>query len=267
MAYRKRTTYLQKTKMLAKRMKSAYRDPKKSQFSRYQLAEIRKARSVNSVNTMARSFKTKQHPKRYVYDSNPGTVSAGGFLYNVEFTRFLDQGSAINQRERQLVLFKGVQLSIYLKSLDPTKNANFRWAVIAPKGSFPQSTYTAELNLDFYRGTGTNRYVDFDQVASGLHHLSYPINRDKYTIFAQGKKTLAPLSLSNNQGTTSSFFQLDEYIPLGYKVEYDGTSVNSSKNPIFFVYWFQQPDRNAIAPVANEYEITFSLLPNFLEPQ
>lgn len=236
----------------------------KAKKQSYTLASASNYKSSRAINAKANTFQMKTFTKRVAIDSPVDTFRSGGFQYALEFTNNITQGDSIFQRERQLIMIKGIKLSLFVQSLDINNVTNLRWALISPKGG-TQST-SINLNTDFYQGSNASRYVDFDQVANGLHHMTYAINRDKYTIFAQGKKTLAANALANNAGDTSSFFQLEQYIPIGETVEYNGSASFQSNNPIYLVYWLQSPLRNNIAPVPNQYKNSVHSIVYFLEP-
>lgn len=261
---RTRGSWAKKGTRLASTMFRFNRDPKGSQFSRYQLREIRKAKSNTRVSRATRSFKDVPRSKRYLYDAPvTGASQAVGTLYQQDLTRSITQGDGINQRLRQLIYVKSVKLSLFVENINTEKILNYRWALLSMKGSHGPFL---DVDPDFYLGTSSSRYVAHSSVGNGMHHMSYPLNRDKFTVFAEGKKTLAPKGLATNTGDISSFLYLNEYIPVGQRVDYDGTSVNTAKSPIYLVWWVSHPDRNNLIPLPDQMKHTFSVAVNFVDP-
>lgn len=228
--------------------------------SSYELEQIRKAKTSRVSEKGARSFQQKTIHKRHLVDDT-GNNRDGNVLHNLELAGPIVSGFGIDNRERQSIYVKGVKLAMYFRNLQEDKTLNLRWALVYEKGGGG-----APLNIDFYVGTGGSKTVDFDSVASGLHHITYPINRQKWKVLAEGKKTLAPGRTSTSSspfysGDVTNDVMIETYVPVGEVVNYDSGTVGTEQQEIYLLYWVVDPTYNNVAPqTANHYSRRHTIL-------
>lgn len=240
--------------------------PSWSQFNAYELDQIKKAKSFVRVNRLATNFSQKNFTKRHLGDATAATRN-GNQLYAANLCDNIVQGDNVNDRQRQVIFVKGVTISLYLRNVDETTPVNMRWCVLMAKGAGPVT-----VNDNFYRGAGVQRYVNFDDVSNGLHHMTYPINRDKFKVLAEGKYSLAPSrtpvsTVSYYSGSQPSHMQLQRYIPVGEKIEFDGTSAGAGLQTLWFCYWATGPAYNLLAPKVAQITSALHTLVHFVDPQ
>lgn len=247
--------------------------PPQVQFSRYELDQIRNAKSQSSVNKSLRSYKQKPVHKRHIADETTpqGSVKAGNSLYALECTE-IAQGDNINQRERQEIMVKGIKVTWYCENQYTDRVLNLRWFLVQEKGSTPGT-----LDADFFMGTGTSRMVNFSSLANSTHKMMYSINREKWTVLAEGKKTLGPrkalithVAPGSSQvpeaGDLPNFTYMEEYFNVGKLVRYDGTGATDERDPIYFVYFFVDPITQSTSAVAGQAYSRVSALTYFMDP-
>lgn len=233
----------------ARKMAKIGKDPRGSQFSPYELEQIRKAKKSSSIPKEARAFQSRTINKRNVQDiayrlGDTATKNA------IEITR-LSQGDDINQRERQEIFYKGVKTFFHIRNIDVDSDPLLvRWCLVQLKG---QACGVIDLNSDFYNGAGTKRFLDFESVNNPLHHMTYSINKQKWDVLAEGQKQLCKAATgTSDQRIEESTLSMNEYFPIGKRVMYQGTLNSSCQNPIYFMWWVTKPgaDMSATPPVA-----------------
>ena len=221
-----------------RKMAKVGKDPKGSQFSPYELKQIRMAKSSSSASYAASRYQDKVVTKRHV--SNGAYALYDTFnLYNESLT-VIGQGDDINNRLRQEIFVKGITTMLYAQNVatdfDPLL---FRWAIVKLKGQICGSLSTDQ---EFYKGSNAQRYADFSSVTNPLHHMMYSINRTKWDVLAEGQKELQrPNSTTSGRIDPSNTLLMKQYIPVGKKIMYNSTLSSSCETPIFFFFWVTRP--------------------------
>lgn len=261
---RRQPSMYQKARRLYNTMSRVNKDPKGSQFSKYELAQISKAKKASkSIERRARTYTSKPPSKRIVWDE-AANLRNGNVLYTLTPTSRILQDGSLNGRERQDIFVKGMKVTGYVRNETDSPKV-LRWAVVQEKGQndLPPTT-------DFYIGTNDLRTVDFDSVASGLHHVSYTLNHTRWNVLAQGVKELSARTVSTTAptapGSIPSYTFINEYVNIGGRVTYHGDALNADREPIRLMYWLADPLHNDTTPQLAQMFIRWSTVTYFVDP-
>lgn len=181
----------------------------------------------------------------------------------------LSKGTAINQRERDIIHCLGLKLNLIVSSLQDQAALCFHYAFVAPKGGT-----TAVAASDFFRGYNDDRGRDFTaNTLSGLDVLKNPINADKYTIFKHKRIWLHPQGGPSTTGifgyvnsNTSGIRVKDEYLRIKRQLRYG--DADNCETPIYLVWWAGFPQKAKADPAsADAFIMTFRNVMVFNEPK
>lgn len=175
------------------------------------------------------------------------------------------QGDEVNDRLRQIIFVKGIKLNFFWSnSLQVPQFVN--WAILQERYSTAPVS-TVNVNLDFYRGSQTQRAVNFDNVSTAAHKHTYQINTDKYIIHGQGRFQAASIeNLAYENGNNSSYRNIEQYIPINTRVNYESTSAASGTNPIFFVTWCTPFNNTSAAVQLSTCQSSLHTVVYYMEP-
>lgn len=146
----------------------------------------------------------------------------------------LAKGSGIDDRERNIVNFRGVNICMEIENTFNTIGGRplyFNMAVISPKAL---AAPTSIPNADFFRNSGAlNRSIDFGNSLSASEFNCLPINTDLYDVVKRKRIRVGPFS--SNEGANCQTLMM--YVPVNRQIRYeDATSTPVGKN-LFLVYW------------------------------
>lgn len=168
-------------------------------------------------------------------------------LYNVPLLN-IPKGTAIDQRERGLVNFRGMKFCHSMEFRDPTlitSAANKLWinrAIISPKGCD-----TDPITANFFRGEGTGRAQDFDVALSSLEFHCTPINTDKYNVHMHRREKLGPFQSTEGRGAAVRMW----YTKLNRQIRYDDDGEVPIGKQMYYVWWFDINTGPAASPAVN----------------
>jgi len=208
---------------------------RKSSYSRY-----------NRVPRLPPGLSIVPPTKKYMVNF-PDQTRGSNELHYVNFTDGLSQGDAINDRLRQTIYVKSVRLSWFVQSA-AVQSGNVamlcRWAIVQPKGRRIFAT-SNDIGEDFFCGLQTSRYVNFSSIANAMHKHTFLINREAWTVHAEGRFSLKGYQQTYN-GAGEAYRSIDKVVKVNSKLYFD-TIDGPSQNGVYFVFWFNQPYYNAIA--------------------
>jgi len=187
--------------------------------------------------------------KRYqAVNTNPLPLNSRT-LYTRDLVNIpLGTDNEINNRQRAIVNVRGIKL--FMNVLNQTNDVVYcNVAVIVPR--FNQTLAAADP-VDFFRGNGPQRGIDFSPALTGLEFHKHPINADKYHVLMHRRFSLAPrgdlgpivFSINNSM---SSYRTISQYIKINRQIRFEGNTPVMGR--VQLVYWFDDFNRNAGAPV------------------
>lgn len=156
-------------------------------------------------------------------------------------------GNEINLRERDMINCSGFTYRCCLNNLNNNLAVTIRLALVSPLDK-------NEINdVEFFRGYGDRRTIDFASTLDASELLHNPINRDNYAVLWEKKITLGPSS--NVSGiaqlvdrTRPNYLTFSQYIPLNRQLRYDGPSQNQCSENIFMLMWYDTPLGEGVTP-------------------
>lgn len=196
--------------------------------------------------------------------SNNQLLIATKTLYEVELTK-LDEGPLPNERQRNIVNFRGVKLCLEMENLNTTNNVYFNYCVVHPKKS------RVMTNNQFFRGNGIERALDFtDSNLQGLDYHCRPINTDYYTVLAHKRFILGNRTGSGTGGANRVVQKVHlRYIKLNRQLRYDNIEgVDACVTPMFLAYWCTfMGSTTSASPVADQVRFTRRTITYFRNPK
>ena len=152
----------------------------------------------------------------------------------------LGSGNEINRRQRAICNVRGISLMMnFRNNFEDALYVNV--AVIVPR--FNQSLSAADP-VDFFRGNGPERGVNFNLGLTGLEMHNLAINSDKWNVLFHRRFTLGPkgpvspdFSVGNN---LTSYRTFKKYIKINRQIRFEGNVPVMGR--IQLVYWFSDFD-------------------------
>ena len=175
--------------------------------------------------------------KHHRVEDTSGVFKSTRTLYSTDLTAIPKNTTSndINKRERQVVFVKGFKVCLEIHNIGSTA-MYFNCAVIAPKCATSNS-----LSVDFFRGSGNERSVDFSTSLTSLDFHCRPINSDRFTILKHKKLLLAKFgNTTNDGGTRTAYTVIDMWVPLNRQIRYEDNTTTASCNPVWLVYWMDK---------------------------
>jgi len=185
-------------------------------------------------------------------------------LYNVPLLN-IPKGTAIDQRERGLVNFRGMKFCHNFECRDPSAitDGSQKWwinrAIISPKGCD-----TDAISVNFFRGEGTGRAQDFDNSLTPLEFHCTPINTDKYNVHMHRREKLGPFTSTEGRSTTVKMW----YTKLNRQIRYDDAGEVPIGKQMYYVWWFDLNTAGATsAPINSLMSHGLNITKYFKEPK
>lgn len=101
-------------------------------------------------------------------------------------------------------------------------------------------------NVEWFRGYGDRRTIDFSSTEDSSVLLFNPINRDNYVVLWEKKIHLGSRTVTASTITTDrnrpNYQSFSTYVPLNRQIRYDGPSQNQCSESVFLVMWYDTPD-------------------------
>lgn len=152
----------------------------------------------------------------------------------------IEQGDAVDQRQRRIVNLRGIQLQSTFRFDDTLDGVNL-WdaaeplflhiALVHPKQG------TTVTNSDFLRDYNAGRNVDFS-AATSLQQTFNPINTDAYHVYFHKHYKVSKfldLQASNARGPV---FVFQKYVPIKRQIRFEETTRGSCIDTIYYVIWY-----------------------------
>lgn len=208
--------------------------------------------NINSANS-----------KRQVPVNSDELLRSNRTLY-VDAINNIPRGDGINERKRSIVNYRGAKICFDFRSIAASP-CHLNVAVLAPK----DGTLTVNEN-DFFRGSGDRRARDFDLTLTSQDFHCLNINTDKYTILRHKRYMLAaegPTTVFEDN-TSNSYVSLRWWIPVRRQLRYDEDQSTPESGKMFFVYWYDNFQRNSGSAVQQGTGVAMTRIVNyFREPK
>lgn len=175
----------------------------------------------------------------------------------------IDQGDAINDRERQVIFVSGVKINFFARN-NISKPLFCNWALIQMKHTAAAPTIT-DVGAEMFRGTGTTRAVNFGSISDAYHKHTYTLNSEKYDVHMQGRFTLNPYAAEDFGASDDVWKSVEHYVPIGRKLYYDGLLSTDCTNPLLFITWCNAWDVQTAAAATDQWDTRFHSVVYFKE--
>lgn len=159
-------------------------------------------------------------------------LSAKGFYY--ENLLDITKGGAINQRERDIVNYRGTKVCFHIENNNSIK-MYLNICCVVPKDD--QSTLST---IGWFRSGGSEREMNHTTTTNWQDLHCAPINRDKYRVVFHKRAIVAP----NTSTADSNIRDYEFWIPLRRQLQFDGVVTVPQGSKMFFVWWFSYPDNS-----------------------
>lgn len=222
--------------------------------------------------------------KRTLVSNIAGQSLASRTLYSRDLT-WIDHastGNQVNARQRDIVNVRGFKINMKMRALNPTgylagRSLMFHWAVVVPRFSsssgIPGNTQVDPITtVDFFRGNGENRSIDFQNSLSGMEVNVLPINSDLYTVLKRGSRFLNPTP-ADNSVRPQAFADVSVWCPYNRQVRYDNET-STATEPVavsgraMLVYWCEYHDglASGFAPSTGLISLDHHIVTYWKEP-
>lgn len=215
-------------------------------FNRYRRRNKRSAKSMRRMRAAKKTrFSTRNigHPvgagttKRVIQkETNPVTKDSR-VLYTQNLTE-LGFGDDINQRQRQLINLRGFKLCTHFRN-DDDDPIYLNVAVVHGKLS-----EAAPTSVEFFRGNGNSRGVDFGSGLTPLQFHCLNINTDSYVILRHKRyiiKGKANTATNYVDRSGKNYMTMKWWIPLKRQLRYESNaSTQPTTGNVWLVYWADQ---------------------------
>jgi len=178
-------------------------------------------------------------------------------------------GTALNQRQRDIVNFRGIKvcMSLVLNSGLNTGNGEHVYvnvAVISPKADNLTGD-DAVPTAEFFRGNADDRAQDFDSTQlSSLEFRCLPINTDKYNVHKHIRFMLGPYASTEGKNTKT----LEFYVKVNRQIRYEATNANPEGKAMYLCYWACfQDDAAGTGQATGQINHQLRLVRYFREPK
>lgn len=242
----------------------AYRAVRRGKVWKYGAMAAKRAMKLRKYGER----KSSDASKRYTPIDTSGTLQATRTLYEDEITAIPQTSTNdIDERQRQVIYFSGVKICWELKNNEATP-LHFNIAVIAPKEGLDDAVATGE----FFRGTGTERGLDFSNSLNSNDFWCRPINRDIWTIVKHWRFQLNSdtngISGVHQRERGSSYMRFSRWVPIKKQIRYRGLNSTNCLNKMYVVYWadrFMEP--GGTTPLSNAFTVSKRYVTYFREPK
>lgn len=142
------------------------------------------------------------------------------------------RGSDIDQRERDLIFYRGLKYCFNYDSLTTAggdyQSLMVNFAIVSRKDAVDSQVNLAD---DFFRAGGNSRSQDFSTPTNALDRHCLPLNSDKFHIWTHKR---FKLHRRTGQGHGDKYFS--GYIPINRQIRFDGA--NKTNGTLFCLTWF-----------------------------
>lgn len=217
-----------------------YRTAKRSLMSKHSVHTSKGKQYQNKFYHKSNGAQNVLYSLKYASNSNDTiTIDFPNKIQGQEATR-IAQGDAINQRQRQILWAKQCQFNLWLQN-NTTVPMYYRWFVVQWKFITPGSDPIVDAGTDMFRGQAGNvRNVNFTAISNQQHKHTYPLNPDKFRVFAEGCGTIAGTgSTTYLSESHNSYVSIKRKVSLNKRIGYEDSTNSSCNNPICLLYFVQ----------------------------
>jgi len=235
----------------ASRIQAAWRSRRRN--ARRQPARARIGTPVGS----ARARFTQVHQDNTLILKNSRT------LYVHEISD-IEQGQLPNQRNRDLLNFRGVRLCLYWQNDINNRQLFVNMAVLSPKTGI---TIDEE---NFFRSNAQERGLNFEEPnLTAMDYHCRPINADKYNIITHKRFVLASPNNELNCGNLRASIRVMKYIKIKRQLRYQQLfeGPETCTTPIFFCWWCEQEGAPAESEQIPSCKIDHRIIAYFRNPR
>ena len=211
-------------------------------------------------------------------DSDTGGILVMGTQsMRVREVTSLTKSGFINSRERDSVFLSGVRVNFHVVFRhDGIDVAQLNWALVSPKNSSTMTSADTNMFRDYGPARGWNASA---ANKSGLQWCTAKVNLDDYLIFGKGKVTLNSRTIvqyldasageiyrSANNNNENHFAMVDQYVPIGRTITFNGTACNER---VYLIFYGGRPAMAAgnYNDLNNPFDITCQCITYFREPE
>lgn len=222
-------------------------------------------RAWNRSKVIRRKRSQRGHPQLTRVGETPGTQSAKRhiavetdatdfnsrtyYAFNLTDIPQNTTNNDISARDRQVCYVSGFHICMEVRNQFSGIPCYLNVALVVPKAST-----TVNAN-DFFRGSGTDRSVNFDTSLSSIEFHCLPLNTDKFLVLKHNRYKLAPpTSAGVETGMLSQFLNVDFYVPFKRQLRWrDNNSALADNGNAYVLFWcdgFLLPGGTAAATAA-----------------
>lgn len=168
-------------------------------------------------------------------------------LYD-ELVSAIPQGSDLNERERQQIFVRSVNVNHYCLAQDTVDTPVLGFVIcrmVVAQLRYQDDDYTpggTDASRDLFTGMVADATTDFGVHSNGLNSLTLPINHRKWRVFMDKKYKMSPRNAtSESSGVYNNALVIEENVPINQKIYFNGTGSSSCSNPIVLLYWYENP--------------------------
>lgn len=211
-----------------KRAYAAYKDrPARANSGRSQKKKRQKKSSVPvGMPVGSANSKLAGSARAFTLQNNRSLESFG--LLN------LVKGSGIDDRERNMVNFRGVNVCMEIENtfnLIQGRPLYLNVAVLTPKALAAPASIPVS---DFFRNSGAlNRSIDFSNSLSASEFHCLPINTDLYDVVKHKRHMIGPYTSTEG----ANCIAIKMYIPVNRQIRYEDAGTTPVGKNLFLCYW------------------------------
>lgn len=176
------------------------------------------------------------------------------------------EGSAPNQRERNIIILSGLKFCLEFSNNLTTNNLYLNVALIQDR---TDPTFRGDVPNDlFFRATaGAARGQNFPLSFAILNHCR-PINTDKYRVFMHKRMFLGARAVTTQALAWQEFHKrtrtLMRYIKFKKQLRFDTS--NNTNGQLRLVYWASPENGTGSVPIASAFDVKGDICIYFKDP-
>jgi len=209
-----------------------------------------KKRAVRQMDTPHQNSKSK-------LVTNGGPIAFPTKDIYVQPLTGLIQGDTRDQRERNIVWFKGIRIRASFRN---TLNAPLwcHMAIINPKDALDDAGVNNFNGVNFFTPLGSTSRAGLDAgpTLTGLEWGTLPINTETHNVlwhtrFKLGVRFETATQNFTTGAGTPNYRTLSRYIKIGKKLSYKNANGNTCTNPLYLAVWVSYYEEGAASGVSN----------------
>ena len=239
----------------------------KDRFNRPKKRAKRPKRRNPGLNHIGKAASRVSESKVWTGTDEDPTSLDSRTLYSHEITDipYGSSGNDIDTRQRHQVFLNGFNVMMSVENTSD-KPVHFNVAVVMNR----REPSAAPSVIDFFKGTGIDRGLNFSNTLNSNDFRSRPINPDKHVILKHKRYTLSNKEAATpvyEAGAIPSFTSIDFYMPIKRIITYNA-DLGNANNRIYLVYWCDEFNTGGgTLPQSNVLERSLRIHTMFKEPK